>query len=82
MEGKTIIKSYQMLENKKIEEAKKNAIRSINSGILVKTKDSVYVDFYIKNARDSLDSAKVLFDISTNEKTKSILGINNFNGFL
>ena len=71
-----------MLENKKIEEAKKNAIRSINSGSIVKTKDSVYVDFYIKNARDSLDSAKVLFDVSTNEKTKSILGINNFNGFL
>ena len=71
-----------MLENKKIEEAKKNAIRSINSGSIVKTKDSVYVDFYIKNARDSLDSAKVLFDVSTNEKTKSILGMNNFNGFL
>lgn len=71
-----------MPEDKKIEEAKKNAIKSINAGIIVKTKDSKYVDFFIKNAKDSLDSAKVLFDVSVNDKTKNALGIPNFNGFL
>ncbi|MEK6823987.1 MAG: hypothetical protein AABY06_03030 [Nanoarchaeota archaeon] len=71
-----------MPEDKKIEEANKNAIKSINSGTILKTKDSKYVDFFIKNAKDSLDSAKVLFDISTNEKTKNTLGMPNFNGFL
>lgn len=71
-----------MPENKKIEEAKKNAIKCINAGIIIKTKDSKYVDFFIKNAKDSLDSAKVLFDASVNEKTKNVLGIPNFNGFL
>jgi len=71
-----------MLEDKKIEEAKKNAIKSINSGAIVKTKEPRYVDFFIKNAKDSLDSAKVLFDISVNEKTKNTIGIPNFNGFL
>lgn len=71
-----------MLEDKKIEEAKKNAVKNINAGAIVKTKDSKYVDFFIKNAKDSLDSAKVLFDISVNEKTKNILGMPNFNGFL
>ena len=60
-----------MLEDKRIEEAKKNAIKSINSELIIKTKDSKYVDFFLKNAKDSLDSAKVLFDISINEKTKS-----------
>lgn len=82
MEEKTIIKFCQMPEDKKIEEANKNAIKSINSGTILKTKDSKYVDFFIKNAKDSLDSAKVLFDISTNEKTKNTLGMPNFNGFL
>ncbi len=82
MEEKTIIKFFQMPENKKIEEAKKNAVKCINSGIILKTKDSKYVDFFIKNAKDSLDSAKVLFDVSVNEKTKNTLGIPNFNGFL
>lgn len=71
-----------MLENKKIEEAKKNAIKDINSGAIIKTKDSRYVDFFIKNAKDSLDSAKVLLNISVDEKTKNILGMPNFNGFL
>jgi len=71
-----------MLENKKIEEAKKNAIKDISAGAVEKTKDSRYVDFFIKNAKDSLDSAKVLFDISVDEKTKNTLGMPNFNGFL
>ena len=71
-----------MLEDKKIEEAKKNAVKCINSGIIIKTKDSKYVDFFIKNAKDSLDSAKVLFDVSVNEKTKNVFGIPQFNGFL
>jgi len=71
-----------MLEDKKIEEARRNAIKSINSGNIVKTKESNYVDFFIKNAKDSLDSAKVLFDISTNETIKNSLGTPNFNGFL
>ena len=71
-----------MLEDKKIEEAKKNAIKSISSGAIVKTKETKYVDFFIKNAKDSLDSAKVLFDISISEKTKNAFGMPNFNGFL
>ena len=82
MGGKIIIKFCQMLEDKKIEEARRNAIKSINSGNIVKTKESNYVDFFIKNAKDSLDSAKVLFDISTNETIKNSLGTPNFNGFL
>jgi len=71
-----------MLENKQIEEARKNAIKNINSGLFIKTKDSKYVNFFIKNAKDSLDSAKVLFEASVNDKTKNFLGIPNFNGFL
>lgn len=71
-----------MPDDKRIEEAKKNAIKSINSRIIVKSKESKYVDFFIKNAKDSLDSAKVLFDVSVNDNTKNTLGIPNFNGFL
>ncbi|MFH0755542.1 MAG: hypothetical protein V1910_02655 [bacterium] len=71
-----------MLEDKKIEEAKKNAIKSINSGAIIKVKELKYVDFFIKNAKDSLDSAKVLFDTSADEKIKNTFGMPNFNGFL
>ncbi|MDO8622900.1 MAG: hypothetical protein Q7R52_01535 [archaeon] len=71
-----------MLENKQIDEARRNAIKSISSGNIIKTKESNYTDFFIKNAKDSLDSAKVLFDISVDEKIKNTIGIPNFNGFL
>jgi len=71
-----------MLEDKKIEEAKNNAIKDINSGKIIKTKDSKYIDFFLKNSKDSLDSAKILLDISLNEKTKNSLGMPDFNGFL
>ena len=82
MEEKTIIISYQMLEDKQIKEAKENAIKSINNGQIIKTKESRYVDFFIKNSRDSLDSAKALFELSVNKKTRDSLGMPNFNGFL
>lgn len=39
MVGKTIIKFCQMPEDKKIEEAKKNAIKGINAETIVKTED-------------------------------------------
>ena len=82
MEEKTIIGYYPMLGDKQLEEAKNNAIKSINNGKIIKTKESKYIDFFIKNSKDSLDSAKVLFDISVNKKTRDYMGLPNFNGFL
>lgn len=71
-----------MLEDKKLEEAKRNAINSINNGIIYKTKEIEFVNFFIKNSKDSLESAKVLFELSTNDKARDVLGVPNFNGFL
>jgi len=82
LEEKTIIECYPMLEDKQIEEAKNNAVKAIESGNIIKTKESRYVDFFLKNAKDSLDSAKVLFEASTNESLKGTIGIPGFNGYL
>lgn len=71
-----------MLEDKQIEEAKKNAIKSINDGRIIKTKESKYIEFFVKNARDSLGSAKALFELSVNKNIRDSLGMPNFNGFL
>ncbi len=71
-----------MLNDKQIEEAKNNAIKSINKGNIVKTKESKYVDFFIKHSKDSLDSAKALFELSVNKITRDSLGMPDFNGFL
>jgi len=71
-----------MLEDKKIEEAKRNAQKSIDSGKIIKLKEGRYVEFFLKNAKDSLDSAKVLFDLTNNQKSRENLGIPPFNGLL
>ena len=71
-----------MLDDKKIEEAKRNAIKSINNGGIIKIKGTINTDFFIENAKNSLDSAKALFEISANDKIKSSLGFSNFNGYL
>jgi len=71
-----------MLEDKQIEEARKNAIKDINSGKIVKTRESKYTGFFVKNSKDSLDSAKALFELSVNKDARNSLGMQNFNGFL
>jgi uncharacterized protein (UPF0332 family) len=71
-----------MLDEKRIEEAKKNAVKSIDKGELFKTKEIRFTDFFLKNSSNSLDSAKLLFEASTNSKISELLGFNNFNGFL
>ena len=38
--------------------------------------------FFLKNARDSLDSARLLYEVSTSEDLKKQTGYPGFNGFL
>jgi uncharacterized protein (UPF0332 family) len=71
-----------MLDNKKIEEAKRNAIKSINKEEIIKTEDSTFVTFFLQNSGNSLETAKLLFEVSTNSKLNLSLGFPEFNGFL
>jgi uncharacterized protein (UPF0332 family) len=71
-----------MLDNKKIEEIKKRVKTFIDEGIISKSKDKNHVDFFIDNSRDSLDSADVLFRLSTEESSRESMGLESLNGFL
>ena len=71
-----------MLDNKEIEIVKKNIKRFVSENLIVKEKQGKFIDFFINNAKDSLDSAKLLFKISTNKELQSSTGFPNFNGFL
>lgn len=71
-----------MLDDKKIIEAKNNALKSINNEEIIKTKDILHVDFFIKNSKDSMESAKALFILSIDEKARNSIGFPNLNGFL
>jgi len=70
-----------MLDEKKINESRKRAEKLIKEGIIFKDKPR-FVEFFLVNSRNSLDSAKLLFDVSADEKLKKDLGFLRFDGFL
>lgn len=71
-----------MLDNKEIEIIKRNMKRFINDNLIVKEKQGKFIDFFMKNSADSLNSAKLLFKASTNKELQNYSGFFNFNGFL
>jgi len=70
-----------MLDEKKISESRRRAEKRIKEGIIFKDKPR-FVEFFLVNSRNSLDSAKLLFDVSADEKLKKDLGFLKFDGFL
>ena len=71
-----------MLDEKRINEIKKRVANYIKDGIIRKREEKKFVEFFLSNARNSLDSAKLLFEVSTKNNLKNSLGFVDFNGFL
>ena len=64
-----------MLEDKKLKEAKNRVKQYLDEGI-VKTKGKPeHTDFFLRNADDSIDSAKALFELSTDPEKQKFLGL-------
>lgn len=70
-----------MLENKQIEEIKGRVKKLLNNEGIIKGKPD-FVQFFLTNSKNSLDSAKLLFDASTKQDLKEKIGLADFNGFL
>ena len=71
-----------MLDEKKLKGAESRVKQFISEGIIKSKNNPEYVDFFIKNAEDSIDSAKALFELSTNHQKQESLGFTSFNGLL
>jgi len=71
-----------MLDNKEIEIIKRNIKRFTSENLIIKEKQGKFIDFFMNNAADSLNSAKLLFKASTNKELQNSSGFPNFNGFL
>ena len=69
------------LNEDEIKKLKERVADYLKKGIFSKG-DSKFVDFFILNSKNSLESAKLLFEASTNEEVKKDLGVAEFNGFL
>lgn len=71
-----------MLDEKTLAEAKKRTEQRIKEGTIVKEKNGKFTQFFLNNAKNSLESAKLSFEASVNEKLKNSMGLSGFNGFL
>lgn len=71
-----------MIEDKKLKEAESRMKQFITDDIIKTKRKPEYVDFFLKNADDSIDSAKALFELSTNPEKQQYLGFTDFNGLL
>lgn len=72
----------KMIDEKKLREAEGRVKQLINEGIIKSNEKPTHVDFFIKNADDSIDSAKALFELSTNSQKQESFGFTSFNGLL
>ncbi len=71
-----------MLEEKKLKEAESRVKQYLLEGIILTKRKPEHVDFFLKNADDSIDSAKALFELSTDPEKQKLLGFTSFNGLL
>lgn len=71
-----------MIDEKKLKEAERRVKQYISNGIIKSKEKPEHVDFFIKNANDSIDSAKALFELSTNPQKQETFGFTSFNGLL
>ena len=71
-----------MLDDKKIKEIEKRVTRFIQDGTITKEKNTEFVDFFLENARKSLQSAKLLYEVSVKQDLQTSTGFRNFDGYL
>mgnify|MGYP006288431193 FL=1 len=71
-----------MIDEKKVKQTEIRIKQFISEGVIKTKEKPMHVDFFIKNADDSVDSAKALFEISTNDEKQKSLGFTSFNGLL
>ena len=71
-----------MLDEKKTKEVERRIARFLADGIIKKDNNKKFVDFFLTNSANSFDSAKLLFEASSNAKLQNSLGLKGFNGFL
>lgn len=71
-----------MLDEKKVKESKKRVEQWLTRGDIVKEKMGKFSAFFLKNAQNSFDTAKLLYTISTRPELQKTTGFPDFNGFL
>ena len=68
--------------DKKISQIKRRIESFAEKGIIKKEKEKDFVQFFLNNAKNSLETAELLLKVSTDNNFKNTIGIPGFNGLL
>ncbi len=71
-----------MLDNKALKQIEKRVKNCLTDRTVLTKQKSEYTEFFLNNAKDSLNSASVLSRISTSEELQKAVGYPDFKGFL
>lgn len=71
-----------MISEKIFLQSKNRIKKLIQNKKILTNMNSSYTNFFLKNAENSLDSAKLLYDISNDKSKQKSLGYTSFNGYL
>lgn len=71
-----------MLDEKRIKQIESRVRNFLSDGAIQKTKKIEYVDFFLENARKSLQSANFLYDGTTKKELQEAYGFEGFDGSL
>ncbi len=71
-----------MLDEKRIKEIENRVKNFLSDGTIQKAKKGEYVDFFMENARKSLQSASFLYAGTTNKELQEAYGFEGFDGSL
>src|SRR3989338_8884477 len=71
-----------MLDDKKLKEIKEKVPKYVKEGRIVLDRQKKFVEFFLMNAKNSLNAAKLLCETSTNKQLQQQVGYPDFNGFL
>jgi uncharacterized protein (UPF0332 family) len=71
-----------MIEEKRIEETKRRVEHYLKDGVIKTKQPAEFIDFFLHNAENSLNSARCLYDLSTNQEYQRQTGYVGLKGFL
>jgi len=72
----------KIIDEKRLKETENRVRRYISEGLIREKEKIEHTDFFIRNADNSIDSAKALYQLSTNSQKYELLGFTDFNGLL
>lgn len=70
-----------MLDEKILAQGRKRTEMRIKEGLITRESNGRFAVFFMNNAKNSLESAKLLFDASVNPEMKRKLGLADFKEF-